>query len=305
MDIVLGSDRNFFHGLLTTVVSIVVHDRLHPLRIHILDGGLTPAQWETLSATVARLKSQATLIRHGFDQTQLSSFCNHGELSLMTYARVFIPYIIDAPFVVYVDADFLVTKAISGLLPYVNSDHALCGATDLEGDLAKDCPWGEGLDLSRYTYINCGLLIMNLEKWRKERISDTLITFLHSESSKCRFADQSAINWMLKDQIGILPQEWNTSFNAFDWGGAKPMPGTVNLHFASGMKPWKRPLPTASHKLWWLFTRRFTPKGSNAHPFLNPRNVLRYVRYRFQNSSPYQRDSLNAWKSFWEGFEKG
>jgi lipopolysaccharide biosynthesis glycosyltransferase len=299
MDIVIGSDSNFFPGLLSTVASLVWHEKQQPLQIHVLDGGLKPEQWTILTTRVKALNAKAGLVRHEFDPSSLCGLTEHGELGLMTYARVFIPQLIQVPAVVYVDADFLVTRPVSGLLPFLDSNHALCGATDYGGDLLKDCPWGEGTDLSSFTYVNCGLLVMNLEKWRQEKLSEKLLEFLNTESARCRHADQSAINWVLKDHIGVLPPEWNIMANAFDAEGGGYAPGTVNLHYASGMKPWKRPLPTLSHRLWWQFARRFAPEACRPNPFWKPRNALRYVRHQLGKSPRPAGYSMKAWEQFW------
>lgn len=303
MDIVIASDSNFFPGLLSTVASLVWHEQQQPLRIHVLDGGLTPLQWQTLASTVAGLNSRSGLMRHAFDQSQISNFRQKNELGLMTYARLFIPQFVDAPYVVHIDADFLVTKPVSGLLPYMGSEKAVYGVAERGFDISTDCPWGAGQDLSRYTYINAGILLMNLEMWRKERISDRLIAFLQAELGKCRFHDQTAINWVLREQIGLLPREWNIMANTFDAEGAGYVPGTVNLHYASGMKPWKRPLPTLSHRLWWLFARRFAPQACVPNPFWKPRNAVRYVRHRLSQSSVSAEGSLKPWKRFWNDRE--
>lgn len=301
MNIILASDRNFFHGLTVTVSSILFHEKQQALIIHILDGGLTDSQWRILAAMVERISTSTKLIRHNFDQAKVNSFCQHGELGHMTYARIFIPFIVDAPRAIYIDADFLVTKPISNLLPVFESDDALSGVMEFE-TISEDCPWGEGMDLSQYRYVNGGILVMNLERWRKDRIAETLIDFLKKESAKCRFADQTAFNWLLRGKIGILPSEWNVFANSVDRGTSRFEPGTINIHYASGMKPWKRPLPTLSHKLWWMFTRRFARLSSQPKPFLHLDNIFRYIRYKFKSVN--QAGCLNDWESFWNEFNK-
>jgi len=306
MNIVLACDRHIFHGLLTTVASLIWHEKHCPLKLHILDGGLTQAQWEMLSATTTRLNPATILIRHRFDQTQVSHFSSQRELGLMTYARIFIPAIIKVPSAVYIDSDFLVTRPVSGLLPYFNSGHAVCGVAESGVNLSKDFPDMKEPDIAGYDYFNGGLMLLNLERWRDEKISETLMAFLQNESSRCPFADQSAINWVLRGKIGKIPEVWNTFSHYVDWGvnGASEQPGTVNLHFIGRTKPWKRPVPGLSHKLWWLFTRRFAGNKHLPRPLLNPRNVFRYVRRTIQEPPPFKKDLWNAWKLFWDDSKK-
>jgi lipopolysaccharide biosynthesis glycosyltransferase len=141
-------------------------------------------------------------------------------------------------------------------------------------------------------------------------LAESLLAFMQKESARCRYADQSAINWVLRGQIGVLPPEWNAFGNSIDTGSVEAYPGQVNIHYASGLKPWKRPLPSLSHKLWWRFTRSFVPRARMANPFINPRNLLRYARRYgrgMRNGKITRRDlgaSLEKWEAFWRGYER-
>ena len=140
---------------------------------------------------------------------------------------------------------------------------------------------------------------------KRDHLAETLLAFLQKESGRCRYADQSAINWVLRGQIGMLPQEWNAFGNSIDAGSVEADPGRINIHFASGIKPWKRPLPTLSHKLWWMFTRSFIPHARMPRPYLNPRSLFRYGRQywrgleRGRPSPRALRTSLEQWNTFW------
>ncbi|MEI6149289.1 MAG: glycosyltransferase [bacterium] len=308
--IVLASDSTFFYGLQTTLASLVFHERSHPLQIHVLDGGLQASQWRSLLALVAAINPAATVNRHVFNPSSLAGLTEIRELGHMTYARLFAASVVEADLAIYLDSDFLITRPLSGLLQHYDTDKAVSGVIDFSGHLSDDCPWGGALDLSAYTYINGGLLLLNVKRWKSDRLAEALLAFIQKESARCRYADQSAINWVLKGQIGVLPPEWNAFGNSIDAGSVEADPGQVNIHYASGLKPWKRPLPTLSHKLWWKFTRSFVPHARMPNPFINPRNLLRYARRYGRgiwSDKITRRDlgaSLEKWKAFWRGYER-
>lgn len=308
LDVVVAGDHHFLDGLHTTIASIALHEQTVPLKIHLLDGGIFDDDWKLLCNTVARLNGSAKMIRHSLADCKISQLSKHGELGTMTYARVLVPRFVEAPFAVYVDADFLVTLPLSKALAHFRPGKAIHASREGMWTLAWDCPWGEGCDLDAYPYANCGLLLLDLEKWRRERIDEVLLDFLEKESSRCRHADQSAINWLLKDDIELLPPEWNSVVQCSP--SYKPpsfSPGGVNFHYASGMKPWKRFLPILPHKLWWLFTRSFISPRSEQQLLLKPRNLFRYARFWLQeakngNLASHRESLLDPWKKYWDGF---
>jgi lipopolysaccharide biosynthesis glycosyltransferase len=235
----------------------------------------------------------------------LTHFSVRNELTVMTYARILSPRFVPDPFAIYIDSDFLVSKPLSELLPYFHSDKAICATREGESDLTHDCPWGTGPELKKYGYVNSGLLVLNLDKWRKDHLTENLLTFLDKESARCLFFDQSAVNWLLRDDIDYLPSRWNVFGSDYDSGAIRAEPGEINLHFASGMKPWKRPLPTPSHHIWWLFNRIFPPATAPSNPVMQPRNLARYVSSWAQlrmSGNTNQIDTgatLKSWERFW------
>src|SRR6266581_4401572 len=65
-------------------------------------------------------------------------------------------------------------------------------------------------------YFNCGVMLLNLERLRNEHFSESAIEVLDRRRGQYRFWDQSAINFLLHEQIHELPQYWNRSSWRFD-----------------------------------------------------------------------------------------
>jgi lipopolysaccharide biosynthesis glycosyltransferase len=303
ISVVVASDANMLPGLQTTLASAAVTEKSRPLHFHLLDGGLPDWQWDSLVATVARVSPRSGMTRHRIETSTLAKFQVSGELPMMTYARVLTPLFVPDPFAIYVDCDFLVSRPMSDLLPYLDSGKAIVAARQGEEKLQHDCPWGRDLDLSGYPYANAGIMLFNLEKWRKDDISARTVAFLEKESINCRYHDQTAMNWLWRDDIEFVPTSWNSFANEYSAGHRKGSPGEINLHYASGMKPWKRPLPTLAHRVWWQFNHYFPPAVPPPNPLWSPRNLARYVR---QWGKPGENDGqepgsqLKDWDLFWK-----
>jgi lipopolysaccharide biosynthesis glycosyltransferase len=215
ISVVVASDANMLPGLQTTLASAAVTEKSRPLHFHLLDGGLPDWQWDSLVATVARVSPRSGMTRHRIETSTLAKFQVSGELPMMTYARVLTPLFVPDPFAIYVDCDFLVSRPMSDLLPYLDSGKAIVAARQGEEKLQHDCPWGRDLDLSGYPYANAGIMLFNLEKWRKDDISARTVAFLEKESINCRYHDQTAMNWLWRDDIEFVPTSWNSFANEY------------------------------------------------------------------------------------------
>jgi len=297
--VVIASDGLFYRGLLCTVLSIAIHEKTHPLRIHILDGGLNQNEWISLEEKLLLCNKQCDLIRHSFNKEMCSGLAEISEYGLMTYARILIPQLVEAARAIYVDSDFIITRQISDSLQYFDEGVALSG-TAQSGNLSQDCPWSDEGGLKKYPYVNAGFLLMNLGKWREDGITDRMFRFLRKESRRCRYADQSAMNWLLKDEMALLPREWNTFANQVDDLEVAALPGRINIHYASGLKPWKRPIPTLSHGVWWEFAKRVMEKTDLNRKLLIPENLIRYLRYCTPGRVRHLKRQLPGWKSYWK-----
>jgi lipopolysaccharide biosynthesis glycosyltransferase len=302
--LVVASDANYFYGLQTSVASAIAHETTYTLNVHLLDGGLHDWQWNALNATATRINPRTVMTRHLVSSELLDSFHVSKGMTSSAYARLITTMFVPDSYAIYVDSDFLVTHPVSELLPYLKSGKAVAASQQGDEMLPKDCPFSDDPDLGRYKYINSGLLLLNLEKWREQQLTERLLAFLQKESARCLYFDQTALNWLLKDDIEILPLSWNTVTNDYDWGVRPAQPGHCNLHYATGMKPWNRPLPMLSHEVWWLFNRTFPTAAMPPNPFRQLKNVGRYARMWLGQHVPggdkrRSQGSLRDWEAFW------
>lgn len=106
-------------------------------------------------------------------------------------------------------------------------------------------------------YFNAGMMLMNLEKMRADGVADSLALFCAQPYwgwLKNIHGDQTVLNYLLKDGVGLVPNRWNNivfgmangtreGFERFyrEEGYEKPLDtlnDTVFLHFAGPDKPW-------------------------------------------------------------------
>jgi len=121
--------------------------------------------------------------------------------------KFFIPEILkDLDKVIYLDGDIIVQKDLQELFN-INLNKKCIGAVkDTNGLDYKE------LRNDNYQYFNSGVLLMNLQKMRKENFAERLLNYRKTGYNK--LMDQDTFNYVMKDEVVLLPFTYNTQISA-------------------------------------------------------------------------------------------
>lgn len=225
-----AASQHALKGLATTHVSVeIVHinDRLNDL-----------------------VNSDDNLLRDDYKTTTL-------------YFRLFIPELFpDLDRAVYLDADTVVPDDIAKLYD-----------TDLKGNLIGGCHdvfMDSSQALTDYvqntqgypvaTYINSGVLLMDLAGLREEKFMDRFLKVLNTYHVELAAVDQDYINFMLHARRLMLDQRWNTMMTNGDSGIDRP--GII--HYNLFNKPWHYPDADNADYFW-----KYAPETPYYHQILD------------------------------------
>lgn len=170
------------------------------------------------------------------------------HITVPTYYRLLIPQILaNIEKCIYLDGDTIVCGDLADLYCHDLNNNYLSGvpAFGYCRDMQQECL---RLGISDFdVYINAGVLLMNLQLMRKDRLVDTFISLLDRDYSS---QDQDILNVACHGKISILPYKYNVmvdhinldrnylaqfiDLNFFDDAIRTP---TV-IHYASKRKPW-------------------------------------------------------------------
>ena len=120
-------------------------------------------------------------------------------------------------------------------------------------------------------YFNCGVLIFDLDVWRRDDIAGRAVKYL-VEHPKLYYMDQDALNWIMGGHYVRLDARWNSfancSFPAYvnvlvratragrRWEALRTIWRTDPwiVHYAGANKPWTPSEPkTPRDALWWHY----------------------------------------------------
>ncbi|HEV3845770.1 TPA: SP_1767 family glycosyltransferase [Streptococcus pneumoniae] len=245
--IVLAGNRNYTRQLETTIKSILYHNR--DVKIYILNQNIMP-DWFRKPRKIASMLGSEIIDVKLPEQTVFQDWKKQAHISSIAYARYFIPDYIQEDTVLYLDCDLLINDKLDSLFEQDVREHYIAAIRDANG---------QGF--------NTGVLLINNEKWRQEKLKERLIEqsiVTMKEVEEGRFehfnGDQTIFNQVLQDdwlelgraynlQVGhdivALYNNWQEHLAFND----KP----VVIHFTTYRKPWTTLTANRYRDLWWEF----------------------------------------------------
>lgn len=179
------------------------------------------------------------------DLAAFENFIADRHVSKMTYARLLIPSMLPQSVsrALYIDVDTLILDDLSELWES-ELDGAVVGAVldDLDQRIKFDAPGLESVPRVG-NYFNAGILLIDLDRWRSEKIAEKALAYL-AGNPQTMFWDQDALNVVCDARWKRLDGKWNFQDLAGRLDGnelelARLSTGRVAIaHFASNLKPW-------------------------------------------------------------------
>lgn len=245
--IVLAGDRNYTTQLETTIKSILYHNR--DVKIYILNQDIIP-DWFRKPRKIARMLGSDIIDVKLPEQTVFQDWEKQDHISSIAYARFFIPEYVPEDKVLYLDSDLIVNTSLEKLFSIDLENRLLAAVKDTDG-----------------ITFNTGVLLINNEKWRQEKLKERLIeqsVVTIKEVKEGNFenfnGEQTILNQVCSSQWLELNRIYNLQvghdivalYN--NWQGHlafndKP----VVIHFTTFRKPWTTLIANRYRDLWWEF----------------------------------------------------
>ena len=161
--------------------------------------------------------------------------CDYFTLTI--YFRLFIPEMFPQyDKGIYIDSDVVIPGDLAELFDTNIGDNYIGACADLS---VADVPplvqyMEQAVGVPGNTYINSGVLLMNMEKLRQAHLDTHFLTLLNTYHFDCIAPDQDYLNAMCHTKIHYLPPEWDTMPNDNHPAAAHPK----LIHYNLFAKPW-------------------------------------------------------------------
>lgn len=193
------------------------------------------------------------------------------HLTQASYYRLLLPQLLPESVdrVLYLDSDTVVLSSVRAVFDEDVEESALAAVPDIASEKLSSY-WS----LDRY--INSGVMLMNLKRWREHGYARQCIEFVAQNAVKCRLLDQDAINAMLAGDIRLLPSRWNMQVIS-DCLDVTPLDVGI-VHFIGGSKPWHEWYGNPLGKHYWQYLNASPWRGADPVPPRSAREARRLAK---------------------------
>lgn len=201
--------------------------------------------------------------------------------SHVPYARLSLPALVPVERLLYLDADVL---CLTNLIALWNTNLGDApAAMKLSGPMDDfESEWkihqAEGYAPTD-PYYNSGVLLMDLKRWREQKVTDRCLAFGKKYARFLYTADQACLNGAASRDIYELDRKWNTPLHPATVPLPEKIPPAI-YHFVGSPKPWEilAFLVHRSFPLFYHYLRKSAGTGSLWRNYLNPENFKRLRR---------------------------
>lgn len=262
IDVALSVDDNYAKYCATAMCSILDNkNECDEIFFHILHGDI-------LDENIARLAIFPNTKLYKLNESEFSPYVRrkkHVGFTPMFYRLKLASILKNIKKVIYLDCDIIVIKSLSELYSIDISSYVVAAEPALPPVPAETFSFYKsqmdrlGLPvLKDGFYFNSGVIYMNLEKIRNERIENDFFEYLKKNSQEIQFADQDTLNVVLQGKCLALDSKFNfvpdPKYHNKEFCKTLPTDITI-LHFA-GAKPWGKGFYNPFTEEFWKYYKK-------------------------------------------------
>ncbi|MBQ9077189.1 MAG: glycosyltransferase family 8 protein [Muribaculaceae bacterium] len=203
-------DSNYVKYCAVTIVSLFENNRNKTFSIHIIADGLSDKEKSTLTNIAQKYGNSIFFYSPDMDRLKGFSINRFSKrISLATYYRCILSDILPESIdrVLYLDCDIII---LGDILPFWQTSLDNIGVAAIE-DVGYN-------DTERYkilcypkeaSYFNAGVLLINLDYWRKHDMASACINYYHKYPERILYNDQDLLNSILYKDKKLVDLRWN------------------------------------------------------------------------------------------------
>ncbi len=248
-------DSNYAEQLAVSITSILKNaDNDDNINIYILDGGLKKDdknKIELLKNIKAFNINYLSVNEKEFKDCPL--LAKQGEqhkdyhVTLPTYFRFKIAGLLSKlPKVLYLDCDVIIRTSLKELFEISLDGYSV--AMVLDSESIK-----EAKRLNIKKYYNAGVMLINLDYWRKNNVEQQLFNCAKNNQDIILWQDQDIINLSLNQSIKEIDKVWNYQYFQYENVVAEDLANISILHLAGRFKPWLMPFESNIYDEYYYY----------------------------------------------------
>ncbi len=230
---------------------------------HIISAGLSP--WMERKLLELRHIKECSIEFITIDHSQIAGLPSYGKRSshindVSLYRLKLASLLPELDKVIYLDVDTVSLTNIARLWAVDLTDHHLAAVADSvfaveSAGLSPEFRDWRTFHKSMHTgdYVNAGVLLINLQKWRMDKVEEL---FLHLSAEYGRhflFPDQDLLNIAFSSTMVRLNCRWNVPIDIMkNFSLLRPVDPYI-IHWAGERKPWNGTVDEFGESIFWHY----------------------------------------------------
>lgn len=257
----IAFDQNYLSPFYALLTSIFENNNCINLVIHTIVSGVSDRAKDNIQ--IYAQENNCTIHFYSVNEDEVSRFVLTSKWTSAVYYRLFFPLLLPLSVerLLYLDTDTLVLGNLT-FLYYADLEGFPVGA--VYDNWVKVAPH---LDINEAgNYFNSGVLLIDVPKWKEERVSENSFAFLNMYPEKIKFVDQDALNAVLKNNWKKLDNRFNLMYSLIPEATSiaklkDTLRGVVVLHFTLS-RPWQLLCKNRFRYLYFYYLRKSPYKPS-------------------------------------------
>ncbi len=196
-------------------------------------------------------------VEEGLVQGLTVGFHYSAAMYFRIFAHLLLPENIER--VLYLDADLIIKKDITSFYNQDFEDKYMVVCCDKYCEREDVSKQKEKLGISKeHKYFNSGVLLMNLEKMRKDISKELLLSYIVRLQDKLLYPDQDILNTIYENKVKYNDySEYNFQTFKKDKVSNSQLKDAYTLHFVGEEKPWQyNGIISDISKYFWFYKCR-------------------------------------------------
>ncbi|WP_034549595.1 glycosyltransferase family 8 protein [Carnobacterium funditum] len=266
--IISAANEEFVPHLATLFLSLLQTKKSETIiNFYVIDDHISLVSKEKLNRMVNEYTASISYLQ--IDTVEFDDMVESNRIPTTAYFRIAIPNFLKSTAIkraIYLDCDIVALQPIEDIWSIDLGDKLAAAVEDAGFHQRLDAM---EIDAKSNTYFNSGVMIIDLDGWRAEKISEQVIEFALTNQEELKFHDQDALNAILHDRWLILHPKWNaqtyilldekdhpTKIGQTEYAEARQNPALI--HYSGHVKPWHKE-SNHPYKKNYLAIREQTP----------------------------------------------
>lgn len=203
LNVAYSTDENYAKHACVSMVSLFEHNKnFDIIHVYIIDNNITIETKKKFLDIAKKYNRDIEFI--SFDILYKGLALND-KYPASAYARLSLSRISEINKILYLDCDTIINYSLEELWNINIDSYLIAGVHD---NPKKYMVSIIGMN-ENHKYINSGVLLINLEEWRKIKIENNFIDFIKKYKGEIPHEDQGVINGVCKDRILIIEPKFN------------------------------------------------------------------------------------------------